>query len=379
MTAPSSPRRRGPRVLMIGPEPRVGGGISAVAGMILDSTLPSRCRLTYLAEGTRAGGVSKLRRSLAALVGEISLLARRQVDVVHLQVGGGSSFYRHTLYLALARLAGRPVLFHWHIPGDAGAATEVTGGNPLQGWLVRRALRSATVVLVLSESWQAALSGLIPTGAANSTRLVALHNPVDCTAIYPTADPGQRSDATVLFLGDFSQRKGVRDLLAAVPAVVVRHPAARFVITGGDPPPDVAALAAGLGDGVTFAGWVRGDEKLALLQEAALLALPSYAEGVPIAVLEAMAAGLPVVTTPVGGIPDLIGDGRNGLLVQPGDIPALAAAINRLLDDPVLRSAMGGLNRQRVVAEYDVPRYGDRLLALYTDVTTLRSPNEFGV
>ena len=105
---------------MIGPEPRVGGGISAVTGMILDSTLPSRCRLTYLAEGTRAGGLSKLRRSLAALAGEISLLARRRVDVVHLQVGGGGSFYRHTVYLALARLAGRPVLFHWHIPGDAG-------------------------------------------------------------------------------------------------------------------------------------------------------------------------------------------------------------------------------------------------------------------
>lgn len=375
MTAPET----GPRVLMIGPEPRVGGGISAVTGMILDSTLPARCRLTYLAEGTRAGGLSKLHRWATSLVREISLLARRQVDVVHLQVGGGSSFYRHTLYLALARLAGRPVLFHWHIPGDAGAATEVTGGNPLQGWLVGWALHSATVVLVLSESWQAALSGLLPSGANDPTRLVALHNPVDCTAIRPPADPGKRSDATVLFLGDFSQRKGVRDLLTAAPAVVASHPAARFVITGGHPPPDVVALAAGLGEAVTFAGWVRGDEKLSLLQEAALLALPSYAEGVPIAVLEAMAAGVPVVTTPVGGIPDLIVDGRNGLLVHPGDVPALAVAINRLLDDPALRRAAGDLNRQQVVAEYDVPRYVDRLVALYADVSALRPPNEFGV
>ena len=375
MTAPVT----GPRVLMIGPEPRVGGGISAVTGMILDSTLPARCRLTYLAEGTRAGGLSKLRRSLAALAGEISLLARRHVDVVHLQVGGGSSFYRHALYLALARLAGRPVLFHWHIPGDASAATEITGGNPLQGWLVRWALRSATVVVVLSESWQAALAGLLPAGVDADSRLVALHNPVDCAAIRPPADPDRRSDTKVLFLGDFSARKGVRDLLAAAPTVLERCPEAHFVVTGGEPPVDVAALAAGLGDGVTFAGWVRGDEKLALLQQAALLVLPSYAEGVPIAVLEAMAAGLPVVTTPVGGIPDLIAEGRNGLLVQPGDVPSLASAITRLLDDPALRSAMGDLNRQQVVAEYDVPRYVDRLLALYADVTTVRPPNEFGV
>ena len=366
----------GPRVLMIGPEPRVGGGISAVAGMILDSSLPSRCRLTYLAEGTRAGGLSKLRRWLSSLVREVAMLARRQVDVVHLQVGGGSSFYRHTLYLALARLAGRPVLFHWHIPGDAGAATEVTGGNPLKGWLVRWALRSAAVVLVLSESWQAALAGLVPLGASDRTRLVALHNPVDCQAIRPPVDPGQRSGATILFLGDFSPRKGVRDLLAAVPSVLAQHPDARFVVTGGEPPADVAAQAAPLGDAVTFPGWVRGDAKLVLLQYATLLALPSYAEGVPIAVLEAMAAGLPVVTTPVGGIPDLIVAGRNGLLVQPGDVPALAAAINRLLDDPALRSAAGDLNRQQVVAEYDVPRYVDRLLAIYADVVP---PNEFGV
>ncbi|MEZ4766856.1 MAG: glycosyltransferase family 4 protein [Caldilineales bacterium] len=366
MTGPLPTHGRGPRVLMIGPEPRVGGGISAVAGMILDSSLPERCQMTYLAEGTRAGGLAKVRRWLSALAREVAMLARRQVDVVHLQVGGGGSFYRHILYLALARLAGRPVLFHWHLPGDAGAATEVTGGNPLQGWLVRRTLRSATVVLVLSPGWQAALAGLVPSGAGKHPQLVALPNPVDCAAIRPPADPGQRSDATVLFLGDFSPRKGVRDLLAAAPAVLAQHPDARFAITGGEPPADVAAQAAPLGEAVTFPGWVRGPEKLALLQKAALLALPSYAEGVPIAVLEAMAAGLPVVTTPVGGIPDLIIDGCNGLLVQPGDVSGLAAAINRLLADPALRTSAGDLNRQQVVADYDVPRYVDRLLAIYS-------------
>lgn len=379
MTAVTSSAGRGLRVLMIGPEPWVGGGISAVAGMILESSLPARCRLTYLAEGTRAGALSKLRRWVSALAREVTLLARRQVDVVHLQVGGGGSFYRHTVYLALARLAGRPVLFHWHIPGDAAAATKLTAGNPLQGWLVRRALRWSAVVLVLSESWQAALASLVPPGHGDRPRLITLHNPVDCDAIRPPADASLRSNATVLFLGDFSQRKGVRDLLAAAPAVLAMYPKARFVITGGDPPPGVAALAAGLGEAVTFAGWVRGDEKLALLQQAALLALPSYAEGVPIALLEAMAAGLPVVTTPVGGIPDLIADGRNGLLVQPGDVAGLAGAVARLLNDPELRRAAGELNRLQVVGKYDVPRYADRLLALYTDVAAGRPPNEFGV
>lgn len=355
----------GPRVLMIGPEPWVGGGISAVTGMILDSDLPSRCQLTYLAEGTRSGPSVKLRRWFSALAREAALLTRRQVDVVHLQVGGGSSFYRHAVYLALARLAGRPVLFHWHIPGDARASTEVTHErNPVRNWLTRVVLRSATAVLVLSPAWQTALATLVPA-ASGRERLISLPNPVDCAAIRPPDDPGQRSQSAVLFLGDFSPRKGVRDLLAAAPAVLKRHPDARFVVTGGAPPDGVSALAEGLGASVEFAGWVRGEQKLALLREAALLALPSYAEGVPIAVLEAMAAGLPVVTTPVGGVPDLVEDGRNGFLVTPGDVAGLAAAIGKLLDDPALRESMGALNRQQVTAEHAVPLYVDRLIALY--------------
>ena len=200
---------------------------------------------------------------------------------------------------------------------------------------------------------------------AGGSEAVVLPNPVDCNAIHPPEDPNRRTRATTLFLGDFSQRKGVRDLLAAAPAVLAACPDACFVITGGQPPADVQALAQPLGNAVSFAGWVRDGAKLDLLQAATLLALPSYAEGVPIAVLEGMAAGLPVVTTPVGGIPDLIEDGCNGRLVPPGDVAELAAALISLLRDPAMCHSAGQLNRQQVVASYDVPPYVDRLLALY--------------
>jgi glycosyltransferase involved in cell wall biosynthesis len=172
----------------------------------------------------------------------------------------------------------------------------------------------------------------------------------------------------VLFLGDFSQRKGVRDLLAAAPAVLRRRPDARFVVAGGQPPVDVAAQAAPLGDAVHFPGFVRGADKLRRLQEASLLALPSYAEGMPVAVLEAMAAGLPVVATPVGGVPDFFRDGFNGRLTPPGDVPALAAAIVRLLDDPAAAQAMGRHNRQQALEQFAVPQYARRLLEVYHQV-----------
>lgn len=346
------------RVLMIGPVPRVGGGISAVAGAILDSDLPQRCRLTYLAEGTRRGPTAKVARFGAAVLRTGWLLLRRRVDILHLHVGGGSSLYRHLVYLALGRLARVPVVVHWHLP-----APDLQKGSAPPAWPVRWALDRAAAVVVLSSSWRSALSAM----TANR-RVTVLSNPVDCAAIRPPEDPAGRRQDTVLFLGDFSPRKGAADLLAAAPAVLAQRPATRFVLCGGEPPPAMRALAAPLGEAVVFPGFVQGPAKLQLLQQATLFVLPSYAEGAPVALLEAMAAGLPVVVTPVGGVPDIVQAERNGLLVAPGDRAALAGAINLLLADPAQRQAMGQHNRRQALVEFDLSTYIGKLLALYAQL-----------
>jgi glycosyltransferase involved in cell wall biosynthesis len=355
------------RVVMVGPVPRIYGGISAVAGAILDSELPQRCCLIYLAEGTRQGPLAKLWLALSAVAQVIWLLARRRIDLLHLHVGGGSSFYRHVLYLALGRLGRAPVILHWHVPGS-GEAQDAGQGGRLQRRLARWAIRQASRVIVLSPAWASTLAELAQQPDAGR-RMVVLPNPVDCDQIRPPDDPALRRPDVVLFLGDFSQRKGVRDLLAAAPAVLQRRSSARFVVAGGAPPPDVAALAEPMGAAVEFPGFVRGVDKVRRLQVASLLALPSYAEGLPVAVLEAMAAGLPVVTTPVGGVPDFFVDGVNGMLTPPGDVPALAAALVRLLDDDQARQTMGQHNRQQALAQFAAPQYARRLLEVYHQVT----------
>jgi glycosyltransferase involved in cell wall biosynthesis len=354
------------RVVMVGPVPRIYGGISAVAGAILDSDLPDRCHLVYLAEGTRQGPLAKLGSVIAALARLIWLLIRRQVDLLHLHVGDGSSFYRHMLYAALGWLARKPVLLHWHVPG-AGEAQDPRLAGGLQSWLARWAIDHAARVLVLSPAWADALTAVAGRPDA-ALRMVVLPNPVDCDRIRPPENPALRQTDLVLFLGDFTRRKGVRDLLAAAPAVLQRRPAARFVVAGGAPPADVASQAQTLGDAVHFPGFVRGADKLRWLQEASLLVLPSYAEGLPVAVLEAMAAGLPIVTTPVGGVPDIFRDGVNGLLIPPGDVPALADALSRLLADAAARETIGHHNRQQALDQFALPPYAQRLLELYGEV-----------
>jgi glycosyltransferase involved in cell wall biosynthesis len=116
-------------------------------------------------------------------------------------------------------------------------------------------------------------------------------------------------------------------------------------------------------------GTVRGAEKAALLNEADVFVLPSYQEGLPMAILEAMAAGLAIVATPVGGIPEVVQDGYNGFLVAPGDIGALSEKLAILVGDPQLRELMGRRSRRFAEEQLDVRSYADRLVDLYDSLT----------
>jgi glycosyltransferase involved in cell wall biosynthesis len=128
----------------------------------------------------------------------------------------------------------------------------------------------------------------------------------------------------------------------------------------------------GLNAAVELPGWIGSDEKAELLARAACLALPSHDEGLPLAVLEAMLAGVPVVATSVGGVPEIVADGRHALLVAPRDTEALATALARVLDDPQLAKQLSEAARQRANAEYAPDRLAERVSAVYRDVLASR-------
>jgi glycosyltransferase involved in cell wall biosynthesis len=167
-------------------------------------------------------------------------------------------------------------------------------------------------------------------------------------------------------VGRLHPQKGFASLLAAVARVRERLPAIRLLLVGGGAlRRDLVARAEALGlaEVVIFAG-SRGDvpEILAALD---LFVLPSLWEGLPNAVLEAMAAGLPVVATAAGGTPEVVVDGETGLLVPPGDVTALAEAIERLLRDPGLRRKMGEAGRKRVEGHFTIEQTVAQTVALY--------------
>ena len=274
-----------------------------------------------------------------ALAEYVGVLATSKIELVHIHASMRGSFWRKGLFASLARLRGIPVILHLH-----GSEMKVFYQG-LPAFLQRRVrshLEKATRVVVLSESWREFVSSIAP--AANITVVP------NYVVLPPLPAQGDRAPQDILFLGAVGQRKGVFDLIPAFAEIADAYPGARLIIGGNGETEAAGKLIAerGLEDRVVLAGWVSGDAKEELVKSSSIYVLPSYNEGLPMSVLEAMAAGLAVVTTKVGGIPELMTDGVDGLLVDAGDRDALAKALAKLLDDTALRARLAQAGRERV-------------------------------
>lgn len=307
-------------------------------------------------DGTFAARQWLLLKALAVFA---RLLLAGNVSLVHVHAAMRGSFWRKGLFVSLAHARGVPVLLHLH-----GSEFRAFFESQPQ-WrkrLIRRRLERVARVLVLSESWKRYIGEIAP-----GARIVAVPNYVD---VPPAVDPRSRDGRALLFLGLVGNRKGVFDLIPAFAAVHRQVPDARMTIAGNGDVERARAEADRLGlvDAVALPGWTGGDAKTALLQTAGIYVLPSYNEGLPMSVLEAMACGLPVITTRVGGIPELIEHGRNGLLIDAGDREQLASAMALLLGDDALRLRMGECARQTVEQGYCAAVTLPLLHQLYADL-----------
>jgi len=349
---------------MLGTAPQTRGGIAAVLAAYRAAGLFERWPIDYVATHGEGGKAAKLLAAARGLRRFLALLATHRRVLVHVHCASRASFWRKALFMAIAHAARCPVIFHLHGGGFARFYEEECG--PLRRWLVRRQLARAACVIALSERWR---SWLAQVGA--NARVVCVPNPVQLQPA--VAARGARN--VVLYLGRIEPAKGIPELLEAFAGLRAGAPDARLVCAGEG---DVAsawrqAQRLGLEEAVRFPGWIAGAEKRAWLARAAVFVLPSHAEGLPMSLLEAMAAGLPVVASAVGGIPDVVRDGVNGFLVAPGDRVALLRALGRVLNDATLGAALGAAGRDAVRARFAPEHALAPLEALYAELGLARA------
>jgi glycosyltransferase involved in cell wall biosynthesis len=193
--------------------------------------------------------------------------------------------------------------------------------------------------------------------------VIVLCNPASLPAGVP--DRSGRPKIQFLFLGRIGHRKGAFDLLQAFATLPIElRERARLVFAGDGEVDDLREQAQPLGTDVEVHSWIDNKRRDDLLNQSDVFVLPSYHEGVPMALLEAMAHGLPVITTPVGGIPDAVTDGVEGLLVQPGEKEQLARALEVMIEQGGMRQVLGRNARARA-ERCDVKQYSIQLAAIY--------------
>jgi glycosyltransferase involved in cell wall biosynthesis len=345
------------RLLMLGAAPETRGSIAAIVDTYRAHGLFKRWPVTYVA--THGAG-ARVQRAAVALKGAgefTSLLAQHRRVALHLHCAAHASFWRDSAYMCAAIAARCPVILHLH--GGGFASFYDASGTTARG-AMRFFLEYAAHVISPSQrivSWVRSV--------ASAAQVSCVPNPVPIPPIAHAERPN-----LILFLGALSPEKGIYDLLEAVSQLRAAVPDVRLVCAGEGNHAAVAHYAKrlGIGDAVKFTGWVGPSGKRALLESAAAFALPSYAEGVPVSLLEAMAAGVPVVASPVGGIPEVVVDGVSGFLAAPGDIATLTRLLRKVLLNRKLAVTVGAAGRETVRSRYAPERAIARLEELYADL-----------
>jgi glycosyltransferase involved in cell wall biosynthesis len=263
----------------------------------------------------------------------------------------------------VTRAFGVPTVFHLHSGGFL-AWTQSASRGALGRWWIRHTLHASDVVIVLTTSWANRVREFAPLA-----RVEVLGNPVLLPKV-PLALEDRASSSgpgRILFLGWIYDFKGCFDLLRAWVSFRHRCPGWRLVVGGKGQVQEFLAEAERLGvrEDLDFLGWVEGTEKERELRRADVFVLPSYNEGMPVSVLEAMAYGVAVVTTPVGGVPDMMVPGVHGLWVQPGDIQGLCDRMVDLAESKGLRCRLAEAAREHVTAHYSAGIVIDRLIEIY--------------
>ena len=315
-----------------------------------------------LALGHRAPGARGLFLGFAHFVESVLLareLKKRRTTHLHNHFANSAA----TVGLLASKLLG----IRWSFTMHGISETDYPAGL-----MLGRKIEAAEFVACVSWFGRAQGMRLVPLSQWRKMHVVRCGLPFNRI---PLKGPAEPNTQTMICVGRLSPEKGQPGLLRAFAALRAKHPKLRLRLVGDGP--DRASLEAlakelGLADAVSFAGRLPEEETLAEIARADLLVLPSFMEGLPIVLMEAMAVGVPVIASRVAGIPELVEDGESGLLFAPSDWDELASRIDLMLGDHALRTRLAEKAKAKVASEFDTRTSAAQLAILFSSTSEVR-------
>lgn len=342
-----------PKVIVVATSRKTRGGITSVIKAHETGEHWKKYHCKWIETHRDGNNIRKLWYLITALIQYILILPF--YDIVHIHIATTKSAHRKKIFFYLAKLLRKKTIFHFH-PSNEKFLYNINNQK-----LYRKLFSKADIVLVLSEQWKRWIYETLSL----SEKIEVLYNP--CPEVCRREDIRKKQ---ILFAGSIIQRKGYETLIRAFGKIAYKYPEWKVVFAGNGEIENgkKIAIELGISQQITFLGWVNGVEKEKVFQESMIYCLASDGEGFPMGVLDAWAYGIPCIMTPVGGLPDIIVDYKNGILFQVGDINDLSNKLKELIENQELRKSIVTHSDKYVYETFEVQYINTRLENFYQQI-----------
>ncbi|MFR3588689.1 PssE/Cps14G family polysaccharide biosynthesis glycosyltransferase [Eisenbergiella massiliensis] len=346
------------RILMCSSDRKEKGGMNSVIDQLMDHNWGQEFQFSYLATHVTGNLVKKILFFAIAYRKLKRLIKNDSFDIIHIHMSYNGSFYRKYYITKLCKKYGKKVIIHLH---GSEFKDFYNRGNKKRKLQIKELFTVADCSIVLGEDWKNFIEKIAP-----NAKIVVINNAVPIPEVQEKIIMEER---TFLFLGALIKRKGVMDLLTALNQMKQKNILGWHVLIAGSGE-EQAALKEfvknnDLENMVDLLGWVKKEQKSELFGKSDVLVLPSYNEGLPMAILEAMSYGLSIVSTNIGSIGEAVHNGENGFLFKPGDVVALERAITELVRNADIWKRQSVASRKICEERFSEDMFFRKIQAIY--------------
>lgn len=346
------------RIVMISPHAtKIKGGMSTVVENYIKYNKRDDLEIIYIYSTEGGSCLNKIVSAIKASISLLKTLMFGEIDIVHIHIASGISFYRKSIFCLISRMFKKKYILHLHGGGFDKFYSK-------QKDIIKRYINfifdKSSMILVLSDSWIEIVKKY------SDTQVKVLKNAIKIPKYNNYSD----NKKNILMLGRLTAKKGIYDLLDVAELVLRKDSEVKFLVAGDGELDKVNKIIQekAIKENFELLGWIDEKTREEILKETMIYILPSYYEAMPMSILEAMSYGIPVISTKVGSIPEVINEESNGYLLEPGDINGFARGILNIVSNSELRNNISKNNFKFVNKEFNIERHIDSLYDIYRNL-----------